>query len=210
MDTRGRRDAPQECSKKAEYVCADTNTVEGGVNGTGRVDLITCLPSSSTSSSSGGRAVQAEAHWGRADGQTSRRAVEQTTKHVELNGDKLQARHVPERGGRGGLGAWHCHNLSDRRDLEHLGRRGGRRVETRRHGWPGSTTGSQGFQLQRFEAHPGVRGRCEARKIAPDWPDWPRLSQGWGTEPVAPASVVGVRVRTRPPYNRYFVVKVDS
>lgn len=31
-----------------------------------------------------------------------------------------------------GLGAWHCHNLSDRRDLEHLGRRGGRRVEARR------------------------------------------------------------------------------
>lgn len=39
-----------------------------------------------------------------------------------------------------GWGAWHCHNLSDRRDLEHLGRRGGRRVETRRRGWPGPTT----------------------------------------------------------------------
>lgn len=31
--------------------------------------------------------------------------------------------------------AWHCHNLSDRRDLEHLGRRRGRRVETRRRAW---------------------------------------------------------------------------
>lgn len=85
-----------------------------------------------------------------------------------------------------GWGAWHCHNLSDRRDLEHLGRRGGRRVETRRRGWPGPTTGSQGFQLRRFEAHPGVRGRCEARKTDPDWLTWPRLCPMWDLRPAGP------------------------
>lgn len=60
----------------------------------------------------------------------------------------------------------------------------------------GSATGSQGFQEQRSEAHPGVRGSCEARKISPDWPDWPRLCPRWGIAPAAPASlVVGGQVR---------------
>lgn len=131
-------------------------------------------------------------------------ADEHSTSAAARRASLMAINYTPGTSARGaaglGLGAWHCHNLSDRRDLEHLGRRGGRRVETRRPGWPGSTTGSQGFQSQRLEALSGVRGRCEARKIAPDWPDWPdwpRLSPTWGMKPAAPASVaVGVPVRT--------------
>lgn len=161
---------------------------EAGVNGTGRVDLITCLPSSTP----GGRAVQAEAHRGRADGQMGRRP----TGRASLMAINYKPG-TPQRGATGlgwarGIvttcriaGTWNTWGVEEVGELRPDAMVG-----------PGSTTGSQGFQLQRFEAHPGVRGRCEARRTVPDWPDWPRLCPGWGVDLAAPASVVGVQVRT--------------
>lgn len=124
---RAQGDAPRDCSKRAEYVCADTYTARGRCqwDRPRRPENLLTIINARRPGRAGGGASGA-GRW--ADGQT-------TNRQGELNGDKLQARHAPERGDWSGLGAWHCHNLSDRRDLEHLGRRGGRRVETRRHGW---------------------------------------------------------------------------
>lgn len=66
--------------------------------------------------------------------QAGRRAGEGQASLMAINYTlEARAHDAPQEGAAGlGLGAWHCHNLSDRRDLEHLGRRGGRRVEARR------------------------------------------------------------------------------